>query len=300
MYSEFNLSSGDGGRNHNLMRLPPAFQMESMVAPISLHKREVQRTVPETDQEPRNNNPFRQKSKTVVMALDTNDERSEVDPDREPWLLKDDVGTQYNGNREGGERTSWVLFVGNPDGFRVVPLKKCYKFTKNISYRTLTTEEADVALKKQAKATRKSDIWMMYEKEDSFPTTTSKLPIKPPVMKSWKQKMLFGYSHSYYSDPDPVPMNNARKIRETEIDFEDEFADDEELDLGIEDKDEAKDATRRTFGKSSDIYSDDEDAAARVKPTAAQLELSKSLKKYQKNVGYEDIDVDDPYWYEVV
>ena len=48
----------------------------------------------------------------------------------------------------------------------------------------------------------------------------------------------------------PVKKKGKKRAEIEEMDYEEEFADDEDIDFGIEDKDEAREASHRQYGRA--------------------------------------------------
>lgn len=75
-------------------------------------------------------------------------------------------------------------------------------------------------------------------------------------MKDWKKKLLNGESSSgdHKSSSNSMGAENQKsKVKREEfeeLDYDEEFADDEVVDLGIEDKEEAKEASKRQYGRA--------------------------------------------------
>jgi transcription initiation factor TFIIF subunit alpha len=91
-----------------------------------------------------------------------------------------------------------------------------------------------------------------------------------------------------------------KKTVKEELDFEEDFADDEVVELGLDDEEEVKEASKRLFGKAgkqsffhetSDISDPEED---RKEVSAFRKTLQKSLLKIEKNDAYE-YDEENPY-----
>jgi transcription initiation factor TFIIF subunit alpha len=101
------------------------------------------------------------------------------------------------------------------------------------------------------------------------------------------------------------PSRGRKPKREhvEELDFEEDFADDEEVDFGIEDKEEAKEASKRLYGEAanksffgSEDWDDFEEIDGSKGPTSTmEKALAKALRRFEKNEAYEDDDDENPY-----
>ncbi|KAI8905168.1 hypothetical protein EDD86DRAFT_212357 [Gorgonomyces haynaldii] len=263
MEQEFQLFSAGPVDYHHVMKIPSdRFKLEDLKPPVTLqrHKPEPQ---PVEQPEEERNIPFKKKTKALFMGRDDEEETSE---DKHPWVLKDDDQTEYLGHRETGG-SNYVLFVSSDNGFKVIPCSKWYKFTKKLSYRTLTVEEAEERMKE------KPSRWMMKDQ------------------KSWKQKLLAGES---LTDKEKPKIKKEKLENDDGMDFDEVFEDDEEVVLGIEDKEEAKEAERRLLGKAKATFESDDDEEPKKKRVGKSM--LKALKKYDQDVLLDD-DEDDfnPY-----
>ncbi|RKO89020.1 hypothetical protein BDK51DRAFT_34264, partial [Blyttiomyces helicus] len=127
----------------------------------------------------------------------------------------------------------------------------------------------------------------------------AKVKSEPTEPKSWRSKIL--------NDEPAKPSKRAPKASrdhgmEEDLDFEEDFADDENPDFGIEDREEAEEARQRQFGSlgrksqmlEDDIDdSDEEEIRAPVK--GEKKKLTKTLKKVDVANEYESGDEENPY-----
>lgn len=94
-----------------------------------------------------------------------------------PWLLEDSEGfINFEGNIDGSQKANYVLFVNNGnDGFTVVPVSEWYKFQPRITYRTLTTDEAEEHMSSKDVS---MDRWMMHrQREKEMEQARAKLKV---------------------------------------------------------------------------------------------------------------------------
>ena len=84
------------------------------------------------------------------------------------------------------------------------------------------------------------------------------------------------------------------------MDFEEEFADDEEVDFGIEDKEEAREASHRQYGRAGKhaLLGEEDSDFEEEERKVGKLEksLTMSLTKIEKNDVYDGLfDESNPY-----
>ncbi|KAI8806751.1 hypothetical protein BJ742DRAFT_350571 [Cladochytrium replicatum] len=226
------------------------------------------------------------------------------DRDRFPWVLTDGAETKANtwiGNAEAGvtQSSQHYLFVLSSDGFKVIPASRWYKFTQKPTYQTLTLEEAEAKMNnKRGPVTRR---WVMKEKQkgDDEEDGVSSKKIK---LEDLKMEML---SEPKAPKPPSRPVKRERDNDGEEIDFEENFEDDEEIDLGVEDEEEKKDAEKRMWGgkagKKAHFDDDDDDeffdslieeVSRKVEPD--YKEMKTKLRKLEKYDNLSDDD-ENPY-----
>lgn len=149
-----------------------------------------------------------------------------------PWVIEDYDGKNvYVGNYEAGSSdTQQVLFVFDTDGFKMIPAEKVYRFTPRNKYATLTLEEAEAKMEKNSSVPR----WLMKHMEDSTSADTTDQRFKNSAQASnqaqtsgRKLKTVTGGAADRDSDHD-------------DIDFDEEFADDEEAPIMDGDEEENK------------------------------------------------------------
>ncbi|KAJ2844756.1 transcription factor IIF subunit tfg1, partial [Coemansia erecta] len=107
-------------------------------------------------------NLFKRRTKQVYFA-DEEKRRLDIEEAR-PWVLEDDDEKEvWTGSLEGGQNSSYVMFVLADDGFKVVPVDRWYKFTPKLKYKTLTLDEAEEELRRAQKA-ETHDRWIMHKR----------------------------------------------------------------------------------------------------------------------------------------
>jgi hypothetical protein len=200
--------------------------------------------------------------------------KEEKDPDKLPWILSDlsNDAKSFSGSRQEAQSSMYALFVFSQDGFKVIPVDKRYKFVPRMKRQKLTTEEAEEKI--GSFMHKPTDRWMLRSQKDS----------KPQEVQVKKK---------------------SKKKEKEEMDYEEEFADDEEVDFGIEDRDEAREASKRQYGRAGkhallgEDDSDFEDEDKKV--TRMEKAITKALTKIEKNDMYDGLFEDsNPYISDVV
>lgn len=121
-------------------------------------------------------------------------------------------------------------------------------------------------------------------------------------MKSWKAKLLGFDTAEESTKPKRRPARRRDDDEPEGLDYDEEFADDEEIILGIEDKDEAKEASMRLYGRAGKASFDsdgDSDLESGGVSTKVGKKIAKTLRKIEKNDAY-DFDEENPYLSEVL
>lgn len=193
-----------------------------------------------------------------------------------PWILEDYNGSNIHvSNYEAGSSDSQqVLFVFDSNGFKMIPTEKVYKFTQRNKYATLTLEEAEAKMEKNSAVPR----WLMKKLEDN-----SSLDIRYTKIKTVAN-----------SQPDKDSDHD-------DLDFDEEFADDEEApiidgddeELKFSEKKIKKEMLRATVGDDQD--SDIDDLFENRIVDKEGKKLKKSLTKSEGAVYDSDDDIQNPY-----
>ncbi|KAL6949346.1 hypothetical protein ACO0OE_001429 [Hanseniaspora uvarum] len=135
-----------------------------------------------------------------------------------PWVLEDFDG--YNtwvGTYEAGNSDHYVMFSVEKDGsFTMLPCDKVYRFTARSQFATLTIEEAEKRFEKKRQSVPR---WLMKHLDDIGTTTTR----YDRTLR--KLKGVDGDNHDNQDDEGNV---FKRETSDNEIDFDDDFQDDEE------------------------------------------------------------------------
>ena len=148
-----------------------------------------------------------------------------------PWVMEDFDG--YNtwvGSYEAGNSDSYVLLSVEDDGsFTMIPADKVYKFTARNKYATLTIDEAE---KRMDKKSGEVPRWLMKHL-DNIGTTTTRYDRTRRKLKAVADQRTADdeYNHSDNS--------------ENELDYDEEFADDEEAPIIDGNEQENKESEQR-------------------------------------------------------
>ncbi|KAJ2814122.1 transcription factor IIF subunit tfg1 [Coemansia furcata] len=278
-------------------------------------------------------NLFKKKTKQVFFA-DEEKRRLDIEEAR-PWVLEDDDEKEvWTGSLEGGQSSTYVLFVLTDDGFKVVPVDRWYKFTPKLKYKTLTLDEAEEELKRAQKS-EAQDRWIMHKRMVRLDVNPDGEPPEGPGGsersrgggggggggQASRSKLVereidddIGFDDDDDDDdeggsgkgkaPKKRGGEDGRRGGGEDFDFEMEFDDDEELgDVRFEyneeeatQKKEQRELTNGvTFGFEEEEEEDDQ-AASKDKFAARRNDLRKSLRKREGRSEYKSDDEDaNPY-----
>lgn len=240
-------------------------------------------------------NMFKRKTKQVSM-MDESKRKLRFE-EFYPWVIEDYDGKNiYVGNYEAGSSdTQQVLFVFDRDGFKMIPAEKVYRFTPRNKYTTLTLEEAEAKMEKKSSVPR----WLMKRMEDTSSEVSPDLRVgnisSQAANSSRRMRTVMGGSTS-----------NDRDSDHDDIDFDEEFADDEEAPIMDGDEEENKLSERKVkkeqlkashFDGQSDAEIDDDldDLFETEKSRKVDKEGKKLRKVLNKTEGgvYESDDEDE-------
>lgn len=249
------------------------------------------------------------KRKTRQINLMNEEKRKLRYEEYYPWVMEDYDGKNvFVGNYEAGSSdTQHVLFVFDKDGFKMVPAEKVYKFTQRNKYATLTLEEAEAKMEKNSSVPR----WLMRHMEDNS------------SLEGATADQRFRHSAGPSSSVNAgaaAASNNRRRLRTVlsvstanerdsdhdDLDFDEEFADDEEAPIMDGDEEENKLSEQKIkkemlkaahFDGQSDAEVDDDDIDDLFE-TEKSRKVDKEGKKLRKVLnktegGVYDSDDDD-------
>jgi transcription initiation factor TFIIF subunit alpha len=231
------ISTGNGiaMMPHHIMKLnTPKFSFDSLTKPIKLTRKS---DLPQEEEQKERTIHRSKKSKAFFLGREDQDVvlgggeiqpgtliapigSRYADPDKSPWILRDAEQHTFQGTVEGSQSSNYVLFVNAQNGFKVIPVQKWYKFSKKVEPKVTSLEEAEEKLK-----TMKQDRWTAHEE----------------TKKSWKEKLM-----NIVEDVEPKKSKKV-DLEDIGMDFEEQMSDDEDVDFGIENEEEAKEAQKRVL-----------------------------------------------------
>ncbi|CCF57827.1 hypothetical protein KAFR_0D01800 [Kazachstania africana CBS 2517] len=211
-----------------------------------------------------------------------------------PWVMEDFDG--YNtwvGSYEAGNSDSYVLLSVEDDGsFTMIPADKVYKFTARNKYATLTIEEAE---KRMDRKSGEVPRWLMKHL-DNIGTTTTRYDRTKRRLKTVADQRGVGGDEEEHDD-------NS----ENELDYDEEFADDEEAPIIDGNEQENKESEQRikkemlqanVLGLRDDkeFPEEDEDDLFNEKKIDEEGErIKKALQKTELAALYSSDDELNPY-----
>ena len=141
------------------------------------------------------------------------------------------------GNYEAAQSDTYALFVFDVDGFKMVPADKWYKMTPRNKYTTLTLEEAEQRMEKKNKAVPR---WIMKHIGEE----QQQQNVNKQISMRRRFKTVDGSMN--------VASGSSRRGDEDEIDFDEEFADDEEAPIMDGDEEVLK-KLKRKLNENKDL-----------------------------------------------
>ena len=250
---------------------------------------------------------FKKKTQQVFRNNQTEEQKAESKLRYEealPWHLEDfDNKHTWVGSYEAAlSETNVMMVLGKDNVFRMTPVDKWYKFTSKQQFRILTTEEAESHMNKKFKDPR----WFM-ESQKAHKDKQEEQKNKKAASKLYVGKVV--------NDEDEGRVAAAGGIKREQgaddLDFDEQFADDEENDLFEGDPEEAKESEARikqdqlqanVFNlKAEKSYEKAEKREQKLKEADKKLgkKVRKTLVKREKNYDYYDDSDDNPYSEEV-
>ncbi|GMM33201.1 transcription factor IIF subunit [Saccharomycopsis crataegensis] len=295
---------GDGNNNDNGMGA--ALDLDALEAKEV--EEEAQTVAPEPKAGPTNIAPEKQKGKnkrkTREVRVMNEDARKLRYEEFYPWVMEDyDGSNTFVGNYEAATTVghNHALLVPVADGsFKMIPINKIYKFTPRNKYATLTLEEAEQRLQESNSVPR----WVMEkiddEEEDGVKTgNTKKKNARRNRFKTVSTDDLFG------DDDDDERKRNSDNDG---MDYDEEFADDEEAPIVGDHNDEEEKESRKRMEKEmlsantgleqtvDDDVNDLFDEEAKKKFDKEGKKLKKTLVKNEYGqIMYESEDEENPY-----
>ncbi|KAG0667441.1 hypothetical protein C6P45_005494 [Maudiozyma exigua] len=217
-----------------------------------------------------------------------------------PWVMEDYDG--YNtwvGSYEAGNSDSYVLLAVENDGsFTMIPADKVYKFTARNKYATLTIDEAE---KRMDKKSGEVPRWLMKHL-DNIGTTTTRYD---RTKRRLRQAAIQGGGVGGVDDDDDEEHDDNSEV---ELDYDEEFADDEESPIIDGNEQENKESEKRikkemlkanAMGLRDDEPVDDEEDDDQLNDKKIDGEgerIKKALQKTELAALYSsDDDAINPY-----
>lgn len=149
-----------------------------------------------------------------------------------PWVMEDFDGfNTWVGSYEAGNSDSYVLLSVEDDGsFTMIPADKVYRFTARNKYNTLTIEEAEKRMEKNKEGAPR---WFMKHLDESSKTTTR--------YDRTLRRLRAVDGNTRQAEDDEDRGDNS----EVELDYDEEFADDEEAPIIDGNEEENKESEQR-------------------------------------------------------
>jgi transcription initiation factor TFIIF subunit alpha len=203
-----------------------------------------------------------------------------------PWILEDFEGkATFQGTLEGGQAHTYVFMTLSKDGFVVTPISKFYRFQPRARYSTLSIDEAE---EKMGKA-RSLPRWFMREGGPSLPGSPAPMAAAP--------------QHKMRTTTDNRKQNIKDEQLEEELDYNEDFADDEEQHALVEDEEDNKELEERikkemlsanALGDADPNVDDEEESRQKAKLDKEGRRVQRFLERLEKNNMYES-DSSNPY-----
>ncbi|EEB05100.2 transcription factor TFIIF complex alpha subunit Tfg1 [Schizosaccharomyces japonicus yFS275] len=229
-------------------------------------------------------NAFKRKTRQVVK-VDPQARRLQEE-ELCPWIMEDfDGKNTWASTMEGGQSSSFVLFMFSENGFKVIPVDRFYRFNQKSNFQALTIDEAEAKMNKKTPIPR----WFMKKEAPGPDGDTG------PAAPMYKLKTV----------PNAKPVHEPRVPgSDEELDFEEDFADDEDVPLiegneednkKLEEKIKREMLTANLFGEADpEVELEDQDSNRPISREGKKLQ--RYLKLLEKNNAYESDDEDEnPY-----
>lgn len=204
-----------------------------------------------------------------------------------PWVMEDyDGKNTWVGSYEAGNSDTYALLVFDNNGFKMIPADKVYRFTPRNQYATLTLEEAEKRMERHTNVPR----WLMKKLDENEQKLTRYERTKK------KLKTVVGTSEN---------DKGGRDSDNDDLDFEEDFADDEEAPIIDGDEQENKESEKRikkemrsanAMGLHDGEEDENDDLFEDRKVDKEGEKTLKVLLKRETNGGlYESDDDENPY-----
>ena len=221
-----------------------------------------------------------QRKTRQVYAVNETSSRLRAE-ERFPWVLEDFDGKIFEGNLEGGQGGNYVFLQYSPDGFTVTPISKFFKFQQRAQYQKLSIDEAEEKMGKVRALPR----WFMKDRPDVGTSGAAE--------RQYRIRTTDNARH----------QNAKKEEMEEELDFNEDFADDEEQHALVENEEDNKELEQRIKKEmlsanalgdaSAGEESEDEETKRRLDKEGRRLQ--RYLEKLEKNNMYQNDSDSDPY-----
>ncbi|AET40965.1 transcription factor IIF subunit TFG1 Ecym_7113 [Eremothecium cymbalariae DBVPG len=207
-----------------------------------------------------------------------------------PWVMEDFDGLNtWVGSYEAGNSDSYVFLSAENDGsFTMIPADKVYRFTARNKYATLTIEEAEKRMEKNGAGAPR---WLMKHL-DNIGTTTTRYDRTRRRLRA-------------VDGNDRQNEEDRQDNSEVELDYDEEFADDEEAPIIDGNEEENKESEQRikkemlmanAMGlRDDELVEDDNDLFGEKKIDEEGEKVKKALLKTDLGALYESDDDSNPY-----
>lgn len=142
--------------NRTLLLLPS--DISALQQPI-----EIQREKKNEDQPKAAINAFQKRKSEIKEHFDPKYEKI-VEEEKDPVVISSCDGRSYSGRYLDNPTDNYYVFINTGKSFKVIPIKKWYKFSQKINYDTLTLEEAEAILKEKNNLDEDKK-WMMHNRK---------------------------------------------------------------------------------------------------------------------------------------
>jgi transcription initiation factor TFIIF subunit alpha len=246
----------------------------------------------------RKSNMIKKKTAQVYNREYTLEERRKMQNNYEeklPWHIEDfDNKHCYVGSNQTGSSNIHAAFIyeepveSSPGRFRVLPVEKMYQFKPRKTFKTMTIEEAENAMKKKGRDPQ----WMIESKAAN--------------LREIQLEQLARRNKAFFGSKDDTAAGRGDEGADLDFNMEEDFADDEEGDAFLEKDEDEKLAESRikedqlnanVFGIKEETEYDKAEARERREKERKKLiskGIKKALEKREKNFDHAS-DSDDPF-----
>lgn len=252
----------------------------------------------------KNNRPFQKKTRQVITGGVNNSEAAKKLRYEEyyPWVMEDfDGQNTWVGSYEAAQSDTYVLFVFDKDGFKMVPAEKWYKMTPRNKFATLTAEEVEERMERKNKSVPR---WIMKHLAEENGTAAGAAGMGPRGPSSSNRRLRT-------VDSSGLARPGRQDVDHDEIDYDEEFADDEEAPImegaeedvkEVEQKIKREQRHAKFINEGNGVAEDEDDELEGLFEQPHKIDkegrkLRKYLQTLEKNANYDSDDDDNknPY-----